>query len=378
MKKWHHIFLTISVICALGLTMASFILLSVNNKGDVPEPGNGQENGEDIDTALPSGGDTSAVFTEKPDHPVIFASVVSHNEDTFSPLYPDFIKDEAAFWEQRGLVVSFADMLYEAGVTYNFQTDWNFLLAIQAYDQGTPSTNGKNILRYLSEDLNFSIDPHSHQNGGYNLADVAYLIDALGVEPTGIVGGFTAIPSEEATWQSYWSPMDGQKYQYRWTPTILWGGARPGHRNESEVWVSGVWRPESHASYTVHDPNAALPNVGGFQTGWDGLSLLVEALEAGKLSSDQIYTITMMNGQHMMSEESIADFEANILKYKDLTEQGYIEWTLLQDVVSIWEEYYDANGDITLYSDLATDTATNNRESFKPSERTPDASFPAR
>lgn len=45
----------------------------------------------------------------------------------------------------------------------------------------TATTGGRNFLVVLRDDYGVAIDPHSHENGGYNYADVAWLLDDLGV-----------------------------------------------------------------------------------------------------------------------------------------------------------------------------------------------------
>ncbi len=284
-----------------------------------------------------------------PDHPVIYVSVASHNEDTLSPNYPNYVEEEIEFRKSRALVVQFADMLYEMGVEYNFQTDWNFLLGMLEHDNGTRSTNGKNLLEYLVEDLDFSVDPHSHQQLGYNYADVAYLIDALGVEPSGVVGGSLVKPVADSIFEDFWKPIKANRYDYVWKAEMLWGGGTAMHIDEEDVWVSGVWRPQDKEHFTTHDPDAPLPDVGNFQSNWDGLELLVEMLEDGELYADQMYTITVMLGQHRMNDDSIADFQEEIEKYAELTEQGYIEWVTIQEALEIWETQYDSYGAIMLY-----------------------------
>ncbi|MEK9155611.1 MAG: hypothetical protein AAB839_03090, partial [Patescibacteria group bacterium] len=124
----------------------------------------------------------------------IYVTFVTHNEQPDSGRYPDFEHDEDAFWEYREGLVAYADMLYDEGVAYNWQSAWNFLLAATKYDKGTSSTNGKNIVRYLQEDLGFLVNVHGHPST-YNEADVVYLIDALGAAPSGIMGGFVAAPA---------------------------------------------------------------------------------------------------------------------------------------------------------------------------------------
>ena len=41
--------------------------------------------------------------------------------------------------------IEFVDMLVDNGAMLNWQSDWNFLMAVGVYDSGTPSTNGKNV-----------------------------------------------------------------------------------------------------------------------------------------------------------------------------------------------------------------------------------------
>ena len=93
----------------------------------------------------------------------IHVSIVMHNEEPLSGQYPDFVNDPSAFWEHRDALVPFVNMLHANGVMFNYQSDWNFLQAVGLYDTGTLSTNGKNIVRYMKEDLGFEVDPHAHE-----------------------------------------------------------------------------------------------------------------------------------------------------------------------------------------------------------------------
>ena len=138
-----------------------------------------------------------ALFAEAP----IYVSIVMHNEEPVSGQYPDFVHDEAAFWLQRDAVVVFADMLYANDVMFNYQSDWCFLQAALLYDTGTPSTNWKNILRYLKEDLGFEVDAHAHETQ-YNYADVNYLIQSLGVVPSATAGGLLVFRPSRPRWST--------------------------------------------------------------------------------------------------------------------------------------------------------------------------------
>lgn len=56
-------------------------------------------------------------------YPTIYVSIVSHNEA------PTSFDDENYFWRYRGDLLKLSNMLYEEGVKFNFQSDWDFLLA---------------------------------------------------------------------------------------------------------------------------------------------------------------------------------------------------------------------------------------------------------
>lgn len=349
MKPLRVILLVISIVLAAGAIIAGILFSQPQDRMQPPADidATSDTNTQDDTT------EKDIVISQHPDHPVIYVSFVTHNEDTFSPNYPNFPQDEEAFWDFRSRVINYANMLYEMGVKYNYQSDWTFLLGIKAFDKGTQDTNGKNLLAYLEQDLGFSIDPHSHEQGGYNYADVAYLMELLGVHPTGIVGGFTAQStglSEDPEWEKFWKPIAGQMFDYLWTPTILWGGAVPGHRAESDVWISGIWRPSTYEEgYTTHDPDAPLPNVGGFGRDWDNLDLQIERLQAGELNADQMYTQTILVGEHQITDELIEEYRDKIASYDQLVEDGYIQWVTLQEAVEIWKTQYDSYGGIMLY-----------------------------
>ncbi|MCK4451966.1 MAG: hypothetical protein KAX26_15380, partial [Anaerolineae bacterium] len=59
--------------------------------------------------------------------PPILISVVMHNEEPLSGLYPDFVNDEPAFWQHRDALAQFVNMLHDHGAMFNYQSDWNFL-----------------------------------------------------------------------------------------------------------------------------------------------------------------------------------------------------------------------------------------------------------
>ncbi len=284
------------------------------------------------------------------DFPPIYVSIVTHNEEP--PQYPDFTVNEPAFWIYREAVVEFADMLFDEGAAYNYQSEWNFLLAATMYDTGTPSTNGKNILRYLKEDLGFEIDPHAHETQ-YNYADVACLIEELGVPTSSTVGGFIAFPPEDSKLEYLWQPLFGWNYpQFTWQAEILWGGATYMHQNEEMLWVSGVWKPKDDGHFLEHDENAPLPHIGGYAGGWEGLYDLLQKQQDGELEEGKIYTKTIFAPQsRMLNPEYIEGFRAEVQNLETYTQAGLIRWVGLAEVIDIWINEYNSEPNMLPYTD---------------------------
>lgn len=287
---------------------------------------------------------------------VIYVSVFTHVEQPNGKDTPDFLTDENAFWEQRNLVVAFAEMLYAKKIGYNYQPDWTFIEAAVQYDHGTENTNGKNFLQYIAEDLNVAVDPHNHTGQSrYNYADVAYVIKKLGVEPSGVVGGFLAAPASASILETFWTPIHGNVYDYTWTATLLWGGATSGHQDEESIWASGIWKPKNAEHFMEHDENAPLPVIGGYRTDWEGLDALLAKQTNGELEAGKIYTISINAHQKVLSNEYIEEFAEKIESYQSATEEGKIQWVTFQDAYKIWQENYSSIANILLYESDGTE-----------------------
>ncbi|MCK4342304.1 MAG: hypothetical protein KAY37_11345 [Phycisphaerae bacterium] len=274
----------------------------------------------------------------------IYVSIVMHNEEPLSGLYPDFVNDPPAFWQHRDALVQFVNMLFDHGVMFNYESDWNFLQAAQMYDNGTPSTNGKNIVRYIKEDLGFEVDPHAHESQ-YNYADVAYLIQGLGVTPSHTVGGFRAFPPEVSKLEYLWQPLTSTlNPAFTWEPQILWGGATMLHQNEQSLWISGVWKPKDRYNFLIHDEAAPLPYIGGYGRGWDKLHDLLQMQQSGELEEGRIYTCTVFAPQNRIVTPGYTPQFAQQIQAHDAA--GDIQWVGLAEVINIWQTQYNSQPNI--------------------------------
>src|SRR5882672_7315583 len=103
----------------------------------------------------------------------VFLQFVSHNEDA-----EPFLTNYFYYIQKRNLIIQLANVVQSRNLKWNFQSDHPFLKAVIKFDTGSTlsNTNGKNLLRWLTEDKGVICDPHSHENG-VNYADVAHLQD---------------------------------------------------------------------------------------------------------------------------------------------------------------------------------------------------------
>jgi hypothetical protein len=278
--------------------------------------------------------------------PPIYVSIVLHHEE--EPLYH---QNKTLFISTREKLVQLADMLHENGAMFNYQPDWPFPKAVSKFDTGTPETNGKNVMRYLYEDLGFEIDPHAHATL-YNRADVAYEIEMTGVEPSGISGGVVVSPVEDSILERLWEPITGTVYPtYTWEAEAMWGGATAGHAGEENLYVSGIWKPKSRYYYLAHDDDAPKPAIGRYTGTWEGLDKLLQLQQDGELDPDEIHTCSIFISQGDLTAQGfIAEFEEDLLERKN--GPGNIEWVGLDEVLGIWRDEYDSQPNRLLYHEI--------------------------
>src|SRR6185503_13633318 len=125
-------------------------------------------------------------------------------------------QNRASFATLRAKLIEMAERSAAHDLPWVLQPDWKFLEAAKLYEDATAttSTGGKNVLRYLHEDLGLAIDPHSHESGGYNYTDVAFLLDELGVGGSTVIGGHIWDPSlaQFQAWDRFREAIAGEKY----------------------------------------------------------------------------------------------------------------------------------------------------------------------
>lgn len=271
---------------------------------------------------------------------VVYVTLAMHNEDNFPVNQP-------AYLQSRNNLIEFGKMLQRHQVAFNWESDWRFLLGVLQWD--TPAvmatTGGKNIVRYLHEDLGFSIDPHSHENNGYNYADVAHLIDSLGVQPTPVVGGHIWDPAERLyqNWERFKQPLQGSRFPgTQWKGDILMGSATGLHTNDPEP--SGVWRPKGKYEFWVDDPTSSVHAVGQHQGSVAGIQALVNLYKTGAMAPDKILTATIVIGQAALNAAYISNYEnTTILPLLEMQNRGEIKLVTFTQLLDEWKTQYNSS-----------------------------------
>jgi hypothetical protein len=273
----------------------------------------------------------------------IYLTIVSHNEEP-SSARGDFAADREFYLRNRALVVSLVQELAARGVAYNLQSDWNFLQAVAAHDQGNvlDSTGGKNLVRWLVEDMGVEVDPHAHETI-YNYADVAYLIEQLGEPTTHTVGGFLFFPPDIASngWAQHEQAIAGRVYpQASWQAQLLWGAATRGHQEGQDDDTAGVWRPQDPFNFYLHDPTQDLIYIGGCTRDQQGVLDLLAAIESGAALQDGFYTASIFVSQGSLTAQDIENLTTFIDALPNEVAGLPVRWATLTEVAASWQADY--------------------------------------
>lgn len=265
----------------------------------------------------------------------VYVSLVLHYEE-------DFTQNKGYFLRKRDELIEFAIFLFQNDLKLNLQPDWAFMQAIEDFetDEMRASTNNKNILRYLVEDLHHEIDPHAHEHG-YNYADVAYMISALGVTPSNIVGGFIVDPVEDSKYENFLEPIVANHFNYTWQAEWLWGGGTAGHINDTHA--SGIWKPKAVDAFFVHDENAPIACIGKYMNSIDGVYELINLARAGEVEEGKMLTASIFIGQGTIAEMT-QELKSQLPTLKSYEDEGKLKFSPLSEVTQTWSNEYQAKG----------------------------------
>ncbi len=277
----------------------------------------------------------------------VYVVVFTHIEDNTPAGDIPGSASRASYVKMRQGVLDMAALARRYNVKWVLEPDWKFLLAAQAYEDAslTTSTGGVNVLRYLRDSLGVAIDPHSHENGGYNYTDVAYLLEQLGVGGSTVIGGHIWDPSlpQFQAWDRFRMTQSGQAYpSARWRGDTLIGSGTPNHTNDPIV--SGVWRPKDRNNYFTDDPAGNIYSVGQFKGDIDGISELNTLSRAGTIASTCMKTASIhIQPANITSVSGLASVEMSyIAPLAALSSQVVI--TDFTSLIGTWRSSFGAKG----------------------------------
>ncbi|MSO50463.1 MAG: hypothetical protein EXQ49_11305 [Acidobacteria bacterium] len=300
--------------------------------------GGGSPTAPSTTSTTTTGGGTSAA-------PPVYVVLFTHIEDNTPSGTLDTAANRTLYLTWRTRLITMAELAQRYGMTWVLQPDWKFLEAARTYENASvmSTTGGKNIFRYLRDQFDVVIDPHSHENGGYNYTDVAYLLDVLGVGGSTVIGGHIWDPSlpQFAHWDRFRAPVAGEQYPSSlWRGDILMGSGTPNHTNDPIV--SGVWRPADPWNYFKDSPSGNIACIGAFKSDIDGINELVARYTSGQSASTCMLTSTYHITPTMISSSSgLSTLERDLLSpLSSLRSSGKVEVTDFTTLVATWKSRF--------------------------------------
>ena len=275
----------------------------------------------------------------------IYVVLFTHIEDTTPAGTLGSAAARTSYLSTRSNLIAMAELAKSYNTKWVLQPDWKFLLAAQLYEDAstTATTGGRNVLRYLRDSLGVTIDPHSHESGGYNYSDVAYLLDALGVGGTTVIGGHIWDPAlpQFAHWERFRSPVAGLAYpSFSWSSNILMGSGTPNHTNDPIV--SGVWRPQDPNNYFTDSPSGNISCVGAWKSDISGIDELTAMYRSGAQPATCMLTSTYhITPSSISSASGLASIERDVLvPLSTRRSSGQVEITDFTTLVATWQGAY--------------------------------------
>ncbi|MBX7207907.1 MAG: thrombospondin type 3 repeat-containing protein [Verrucomicrobiaceae bacterium] len=281
------------------------------------------------------------------------------------PVTPNFTSPgttKVTYLKWREALINFAKQCEARSLPWQFQTDYNFLEGVRRFEvfggsgfdatimngtfsdsslsaytstgtTFTTNTSGKNVIKYLHENLGVNLDPHSHEsNANYNYADVAWLIDVgCDTDATGVVGGHVYVTTSVnyQDWPKFIEDRDGNGVNdgllaashagYRWKPHLLMGGGGSSHKDDPHV--SGLWRPQDANNYLVDSPSGQIAAIGHWEQDFFEIDRLLRSLEDNSLPHNgMLWTC------------------GRVMNHRDFVQTGYLTTTApaILDTIQKW------------------------------------------
>jgi hypothetical protein len=294
----------------------------------------------------------------------IYVTFFSHNEDEQD--WQRLLNDEQEYLHYRSVLIAKIKLLHQYNAVVNWESEYVVLNAMKKYEKGDllKATNGKNVLRWMVEDMGMKVDPHGHLFQ-YNYADLAYLIESLGVKPSSVVGGFELfkcgqVPGklDQVNWKKSLEinedgTIRGRKFpHYSWRPVILGQPGMMGH--VFDEFSSGVWHPEEGGDFLKNQINGKFiyigqgypfgaTNLGGnYREKFNSINYITELsdkIRTGQAPAGKIYTCSMLMRDDYQPV-SMELLKKTLEALQDLARSGRIVYKDYESVAQIWRTRY--------------------------------------
>lgn len=303
--------------------------------------------------------------------PVLHLAIATHSEDWHSAGTPNYSSSKINYVNSRNALITFARIMQDRGLTWNWECDWNFLNAAYTNEVLNPDTNllaatsGSNLVSWLRNVMNVETDPHSHENDGYNYADVAYLFTRMGVNPSSVVGGHVYDPAYGTAyqnWPRFTNGLRGAIYtNYVWRPQLLMGAGTPAHVADGVA--SGIWHPAATNDYFADSTNGLILSWGMWDQ--DRLPELFDRLATNGLPTNRMWTAGFTVGQQNMISNS---FLTNVVlpmmdSIAALRDAGRIRVMQFEEGLGLWTNSF-ANAPSNFLAPLDCVTFSLNMQDF--------------
>ena len=322
--------------------------------------GDSEDGAPSAEETSPEDGETDPGDSEKEEDEVtpIYVTIVSHNERSDTSL-----RTCTGYKKARASLLKIADIIKAHNATWNWQTDYLFLDAVSRCETAAlkATTNGKNIVQYLVEDLGVEANPHAHESDTYNFADVAYLLSTFTGTTSLVVGGFEY--QDEEKFENFKNGQTGNAYPtFEWNPEVLTLSAVPGHDLETDDHTSGIWNPKGAGDdFHTQDSASVFTAIGSgyassgiwtkedcyFEYATDFIEVLARDIKSGNAPAGKMYTASIFISENdILTQNSYDVLETMLTNLDDYVTSGQVIYSTYSNVITTWETTYSSTPNI--------------------------------
>ncbi len=265
----------------------------------------------------------------------IHITFLSHNEPADSI---DYDTDSLGFVHSTTFVKAFADTIISKNAAWNLQTASKYLLGVMYWQDAGNDT--ADILEWMDKQEQIEVDTRNKRNISYpyNAADIAFLLDSIGLKTPRRHVGIVYYPDSVQDWTVYNDgPINGAVFPFfQWRPEFGTGGGSPWHVKDDSTF--GVWKPRAANDYYTHEPSNHIYYVGTGcvqriteETDPDTLAAfitdLADKIATGLMPQDKFYPMKINIHQTDLSASTIQKAAAVIDLLAPLVSSGQVIWS---------------------------------------------------